>query len=509
MPDKILVTNKSALKDKYSREGLRAVLDAVSVLIAADKAKGLSTEFVDISDAVRMRRYQGRAVSSAKNGRQCKDAVDAIYAAEKPSYLAILDAPDVVPHLILKNPTPKDGDGDVPSDLPYASDESFTRRDAAKFAAVTRVVGRIPGIMGAAKPDYLIKQLHTAARFRSRGQASYLANFAISAAPWKKSTLLSVDNIFGSKVVRLCPPTESPGVRRMLSPLSHFINCHGGPLAAEFYGQRGKSYPVSMRSKDVATGVRRGTIVAAECCFGAQLFDPGSADGDPPVSNAYLGAGAIGFLGSTTTAYGPAEGNSGADLITQYFLIYALAGASLGRACLQARQKFVLGQKMEDPVNLKTLAQFLLLGDPSLQPCLIETPDAKAAAHIIDHSAARTIRRVALVSAGKAAADSSGFPGERIVRPPKRLHRLVRKIARERGFRASSKNLESFHIVGGSSYGKEMKTRGMTQKVVMVTEHRPAPGKKTRGGKVLAQTRILVTHTHDDRIIGVSEYVRK
>jgi len=33
---------------------------------------------------------------------------------------------------------------------------------------------------------------------------------------------------------------------------------------------------------------------------------------------------------------------------------------------------------MEDPVNLKTLAQFLLLGDPSLQPCLIETPERKS-----------------------------------------------------------------------------------------------------------------------------------
>ena len=93
-----------------------------------------------------MKTVKGAAVTSAKSERQCKDAVDAIYAALRPDYIVILDAPDVVPHLALDNPTPGDKDANVPSDLPYACDAPFTSRDAAKYSAVTRVVGRITGI---------------------------------------------------------------------------------------------------------------------------------------------------------------------------------------------------------------------------------------------------------------------------------------------------------------------------------------------------------------------------
>ena len=43
-----------------------------------------------------------------------------------------------------------------------------------------------------------------------------------------------------------------------------------------------------------------------------------------------------------------------------------LAGASLGRALLTARQRYVAAQPAMTPVDLKTLAQFSLLGDPSI-----------------------------------------------------------------------------------------------------------------------------------------------
>jgi hypothetical protein len=73
-------------------------------------------------------------------------------------------------------------------------------------------------------------------------------------------------------------------------------------------------------------------------------------------------------FGSTTIAYGPSEGNGAADLITQYFLQKVLAGASLGRAVLEARLQFAGQRTHLDPYDLKTLVQFYLLGDPSLQP---------------------------------------------------------------------------------------------------------------------------------------------
>jgi Peptidase family C25 len=510
MPDKILVTNYSALKSKYGPKGLKAVLDAVSLMMAADKDRGLSTQIVNMSDPAKMKKYKGAAVTKPTNERQCKDAVDAIYGVAKPDYLVILDGPDVVPHLRLTNPTPGDKDKDVPSDLPYASDAPFTKRDAAAYAAVTRVVGRIPGITGAKDADFLVKLIKTAANFKTRKRNDYLPHFAISAEVWRESTEESVDNTFGSKTIKTCPPTGTAGVGRLLSPLMHFINCHGGESDPQFYGQRGGQYPVSMTSDNVARYASRNTIVAAECCFGAQLYDPVFADGKWPIPNAYLNAGAVGYFGSTTIAYGPPEGNGAADLLTQYFLIDVLAAASLGRACLQARQKFVLSQKMEDPVNLKTLAQFILLGDPSLQACLSDQADAKAMSKVIDQSAARETRRVFLFAAGKSAAESSGFPGKKLARPPKGLHNLVQKIARQKGIRASRSNIEAFNIVGGADYGKEMKARGVQQEVVVVTDHKEPPRKKAgRRSKALPVTRILVAHAQDNRVIEVAEYIRR
>jgi hypothetical protein len=167
---------------------------------------------------------------------------------------------------------------------------------------------------------------------------------------------------------------------------------------------------------------------------------------------------------------------------------------------------------MEDPVNLKTLAQFILLGDPSLQPCLSDRPDSKAVSAVIDYSQARATRRVALTVAGKSAASSSGFPGEKISRPPKNLHSVVLKIAKQRGLRASRKNLQAFHVVGGEDYGKEMKARGLEQKVFMVVDHRE-PARKLRKKKknepALPRTRVVVAHAQENRVIEIAEYVRR
>lgn len=51
-----------------------------------------------------------------------------------------------------------------------------------------------------------------------------------------------------------------------------------------------------------------------------------------------------------------------------------LDGASLGESVLKARQQFVEGNAQMDPINLKTLAQFYLLGDPSIHPIAEPSP---------------------------------------------------------------------------------------------------------------------------------------
>ncbi len=331
MIDKVLITNAAAQKRKYGVQGYRAIQRAVRLLVSADREKGLTTRQVDVSDASQMKKLRTRPVSDARSEWQNKAAVDGVYAALMPHYVVLLDGPDVIPHIRLTNPIPPDDDGYIPSDLPYASDEPFRGRDAAKYVIVTRVVGRIPGATGTNDPAFLIGQLKAAASAKSRPRKHYLPHFSISAYIWRKSTEVSTDNIFRTVPTRLSPPADSRRVHEKLAPLSHFINCHGRKDDANFYGQRGRKIAIAMTSDDVVKGARRNTVVSAECCFGAHLFSP-KVLGKVPIATAYLNAGAVGFFGSTTTAYGSLQGNGSADLIAQYFLIDVLSGSSIGRA---------------------------------------------------------------------------------------------------------------------------------------------------------------------------------
>ncbi len=505
MTDKILIGNAQAFVAKYGAGGRKKIDKAVKALIKADRARDLNTVYVDISDARTMRRFRGEPVTTSASERQNKQAIDAIYRSATPDYLAILDAPDVIPHIMLDNPIPGDGDRAVPSDLPYASDAEFGSSEIRNYAAVTRVVGRIAGIFRATSPDFLIGQIENATAFKPGRRADHAPYFGISARSWEISTRLSVDRIFGKDVVAICPPTGASHLRNKLAPLSHFINCHGSESDPQFYGQRGKSYPVSLTSDTVAKSVRRNTVVAAECCFGAQLFDPMLSGGKLPIPNAYLKAGAVGFLGSTNVAYGAAIGNGAADLITQFFLINMLGGASLGRACMQARQRFVQSERMADPVNLKTLGQFILLADPSVQPCKVERNEPRAVTQLSDYSEDRKRRRVALAANGLAVADGSAFVTAKKTGISNRVGRRVGEIARHLRFKTTA--MRAYQVEPGEIFAKGAISRRLKSKVVVMTER--AKRRPKSGPKGVDPTRVLVAHTLNDRFVTCVEYVNR
>ena len=243
MSDKILIASRSALIAKYTKPGFDKVVAAVKLLIDADKDRELSTSLIFVDDPVTMRRHKGNAVTDPKSGQQHKEAIDAIYKSLQPEYFVILDAPDVIPHVSMQNPAREDGDTDVPSDLPYACDAPYSR-DPRDFRAVTRVVGRIPGIKGAAHPTFLTNMLKASAAFNPSPRRNYLTSFALSAEVWQKATVRSLKAIFGedNKIkVHTSPPTVNSAANRLLSPLMHYINCHGGTIDSNFYGQRGTS----------------------------------------------------------------------------------------------------------------------------------------------------------------------------------------------------------------------------------------------------------------------------
>ncbi|HEX7373695.1 MAG TPA: hypothetical protein VF277_01885 [Steroidobacteraceae bacterium] len=378
MDDKIIVTNKSALVVKYGASGYARIHAALAQLIAADRARGIKTRLICLDHAATMQRLRAPAVTNAADPRQNKRAIDAVFQATRPDYLLLLGAVDVIPHQDIRNPAFSAGDDDdalASGDLPYACEAGYSR-DVAKFKAPSRVVGRLPDLTGAKTPAHLLSLLSAAAAFRSRPAADYGAYFGLSTASWAKSTGLSLENIFGDARAMRTSPRSGPGFSKtQLAPLSHFINCHGGLSDPRFYGEEDKEndpeQPVAMTSLRLRRKIKRGTVVAAECCYGAELYDSVTLGLPLPISQQYLLQGACGFFGSSTIAYGPAEGNGSADLITQYFLLQVLQGASLGRAALVARQQFAQQAGELDPMDLKTLAQFNLLGDPSLHPAIV------------------------------------------------------------------------------------------------------------------------------------------
>lgn len=372
--DKVVIALHGPLSAKYGSKGLASIKSALRELVAADKRRGIATAVVHLDDASDMAPYGG-PVAGKPDARAVKAGIDKIASVAKPHYFLLLGGPDVLPMVPLVNPAyskKKDGDTDavVPSDLPYACDAAYST-NANRYLGPTRVVGRLPDLIGARQPTLLTQLIRAAARRMPRPRSDYQSSFGLSALAWQASTALSLTNTFGQADNLLTSPPKGPRwSESQLAPRIHFINCHGGDSAPEFYGQppNVEEYPVSHRANLLKGKVTAGTVVAAECCYGAQLYDPADAGGQKGIALAYLEDGAAAVFGSTTIAYGPSEGNGSADLVCQYFIQQVLAGSSLGRAALEARQKFAGARTHLDPYDLKTLAQFYLLGDPSAQP---------------------------------------------------------------------------------------------------------------------------------------------
>ena len=397
--DKLVLTNRPALATKYGAAVARIEV-AFGALVVADADRGLQTHVHDLADVAAMDEIGGTAVSSL-DPKQHKDAIDAAFRWFEPDYLMLVGSLDLIPHQPLQNPlfaAGTDPDELIPSDIPYACEAPFGS-DATEFIGPTRVVGRLPDLTGGSDPSVLVRLLERATTWERRARAAYDDHLGISAEIWAASTELSLTTLFGTSAELHLSPDEGPGwADDQLKRRVHFVNCHGAGADPRYYGQRGSDYPVAHDAALLADKLTSGTIVAAECCYGAQLFDAAKAGGQPPMPIVYLANGADAFFGSSTVAYGPAHGNAAADLVCQYFIAATLAGTSTGRAALQARQRFVHETNVVDPADLKTLAQFSLFGDPSVHPVATEESTAPAASKAVPGG--RSDRRQRLLEVG-------------------------------------------------------------------------------------------------------------
>lgn len=381
---KVVLTNRNAAKAKYGASGWRRIRAAVTTLTKADAARGIATRLFALDSAADCSKVGATPITEAGDAETVKATIDSIFATRNPAYLMLLGGPELVPLVNLANPLwtgdpSHDPDPTVPSDLPYACDTPYTLT-ASSYRGPTRVVGRLADLTGDTDPEALLVQLHHAATARSARRASPEPVFAVSAKVWVGSTTKSVAGLPDVSGAVRTSPTDGPAwTAADVAPRVHFVNCHGAEFDPNWYGQVAPSnwnLPVAIAAANVTPGVVPGQVVAAECCYGTAHWHPSAA---ASVALSYLLGGASGVFGSSTVAYGPASTTEYADVICRLFVEQVLGGASIGRAALVARQRFIQSQAFLDPTDVKTLAQFALLGDPSAVPFVTGAGTAGAA----------------------------------------------------------------------------------------------------------------------------------
>ena len=415
---KLSITIRSNLVKKYPAPALARIDAAIAKWIKADKARAVRTVHVALDDTIAMKPYKVAALKGAITAAKVKNTLDAIVARLSPDYIVLFGSGDIVPHFSVPNPShDEDGDDDtvVPTDNPYACSAKFDRKKRRTYLVPDRVLGRISDVPGDANPVWFERYLKQATVWKPRAASAYKKGFYVCTATWRKAgeSCMAEFNLKKDDLL-IAPPTsrKSAVVKARERGLRHMIKCHGNDADSTFYGENtnprvADPFPEALRSPDLQGRVKKGAVVGAMCCYGANLFDPTTqatvhAD-EPPICSQYLKLGAYGFMGSSTIAWVGFDEMMCADWIVTGFLKSATGGASLGRAALEAKQDFLRWIQQQgntpDVADEKTLIQFMLLGDPSIHPVVDAaapagpTPVGSAAADRIAAMAAASLPR--------------------------------------------------------------------------------------------------------------------
>ncbi len=379
---KLCVTVMRHLKKKYNKKALQEITRAVKDWIAADAARGIQTVVVAVDDAASMGAHRLRPLTGRITAVKIKRAIDALWGRLQPEYLVLLGGADIVPMFLVANPSyDPNGDDDqlVPTDNPYASSSPYRASNRGSYLVPDRVAGRIPDMVADSSSAWLVDSLATATTWTSRPASFYGDRYAVCCAAWQGAGEDCVQHI-GSPVssLMISPPITdaSATARSRLSFRLHMIKCHGAPLNPNFYGQTGNSFPVALASPTLTPRVKPATVAAAMCCYGAQIYSPNDPaaqnPGEWPIASTYLRQGALGLAASTVIAWVGVGQMMCADWIVAGYLKGILGGASQGRALLESKQDYVrwINQQGQAPdiADEKTLIEYVLLGDPSIQP---------------------------------------------------------------------------------------------------------------------------------------------
>lgn len=297
--------------------------------------------------------------------------------------LLLIGGDDCIPFHRLHNPIPDD-EKILLSDNPYACDDSG-------YLIPQRIVARIP-TGDDNDPRLLLTILHTMTSYHASAHHEGRLGFdlgawlrirnadgndlarGVAAEVWHAPSREILHNLHADAMLLTSPPLDHQQLtKRMLS--GHevlYINLHGASGMPHFYGQAENSWgaatalPIAITPDHMSVSTVGGTILLSEACYGAELVGRTTENSIPLRA---LSNGALAFVGSTVNAYGSAQTPLlGADLLFERLTHHMAHGLPVGLALHFARLEFAQTmydrQGFLDDVDMKTLIEFILLGDP-------------------------------------------------------------------------------------------------------------------------------------------------
>lgn len=313
----------------------------------------------------------------------CSDKTQMISAArivlrdsiKQVKYVVIIGDWDQVPPIVAPNPLTMDGDAHCLTDAPYACLADYSAEDALTAVPVVPI-GRIP----THDAEVVRRVLFETPKFRSVAESML---FAVSASCWREATQEIVNQTLSRKQrTDFC---RSPDVLSRLprgavitSPdWSHedleeksngkiatpngimLFNVHGGADTTHWVGESEEGeYPTIFTPTTVSDF--NSSLIVCEACYGGALgYD------EPSVVERFFSAGGVGFVGSSTIAYGsPTSQLCAADVIANQFLLAFERGASIGESLNTAKMELLILDPLNDDIAKKTVLSFNLFGVP-------------------------------------------------------------------------------------------------------------------------------------------------
>lgn len=390
----VILSSRIGLQRRLGADGFAAVDRRLQHYAAALRRRGVAAHVCYADDAASLQLGDGISAPAAQGeAGALRDVLRALSGslAERGRELGavmLVGGDEIVPFHRLPNPIPDD-DVVVLSDNPYASDDPG-------YLVPQRIVSRLPEGDGG-DPALLFAQLDrlTAYHYGSR-PAPRLSRTALSlpglrqlrsaSAPemlsagycaeiWQETSRAVLDAFAPAARLNSSPPLDAASfdTRTLLGRRLLYMNLHGAAGLPNFYGQpdavwpgAASRLPIALRPDQLDAEIVDGALLLSEACYGAELAGRTIQSSIPLRA---LAGGALAVVGATVNAYGSlATPLIGADLLFQRMLAQLARGAPIGRALHQARVEFAQEmyrrQGFLDDVDIKTLIEFVLLGDP-------------------------------------------------------------------------------------------------------------------------------------------------